>query len=68
MTAIRRLRRVELVADGERQPAAHGLDGALRRVSRLDAHRRVVDRDPRDPHAPARGRTAGTSRPCQRRT
>ena len=40
----------ELVAHGERQAAAHRLDGVLRRVLGLDAHRRVVDRDPRDPH------------------
>ena len=40
----------ELVADGERQAAAHRLDGVPRRVLGLDAHRGVVDRDPRDPH------------------
>ena len=41
---------VELVAGGERQPAAHGLDGALGRVLGLDAHRGVAHRDARDPH------------------
>ena len=49
----------ELVAHGERQPAAHRLDGVLRRVLGLDAHRRVVRPRSARSASPARGRTAG---------
>jgi hypothetical protein len=40
----------ELVADGQRQAAAHRLDGVPRRVLGLDAHGGVVDRDAGDAH------------------